>query len=140
MVKGIIRDTYTGIVNADGYCIPLAVKGYIKLTTFYVVFDAVFYQVKNDLVEIILKKQNRAIATQIHRELNTVVICHPGEHAHYLLNGRTNINGSVFPVRMIFNSGKSQKSLRHSIQTIGLLADVCYKFHCGFRICAVLQD
>ena len=109
---------------------------------FPVIFDAVFHEIEQDLIRIVLKGQNRAALFHTGRQLDRLPVGQRHKHTEHARERLPDVDDLVLTALCLVSRGPAEREqlLRHARQPVGLCADVGDEF--PHRVCVhlVLQD
>ena len=115
-------------------------QGHIQCAAAVVVLDAVFHQVKDNLIEIILQNENGAVLLQGEQQPDISLLGQGREHPLHPPDGGGQVDDLAFHRFLTVHFGQGQQLCRHAVQPLGLIADIPHKFPDGVHIHIVLQD
>ena len=99
-----------------------------------VVFDGVFRQIVNHLVQVILAGEDGSLPFNLTGELHAPFLRHKAQHPRRAPDNRRNIDASRLLHRAAVQSGQAQQVFRDAGQALRLLPDVPHKLADGLSI------
>ena len=92
------------------------------------IFDAVFNQIIEDLVHIVLGGQHHGVLACLKGQRHALVPGHHAQHTAHTLQNRCDLHGDGLLHGAAVKARQAQQVLRNAAEPVGLLADVAHKF------------
>ena len=96
-VQCVFGNAAAGILYINDNSIFLMPHPNMDAAVFPVIFDAVFHEIEQDLIRIVLKGQNRAALFYAGRQLNRLPVGQRHEHAEHARERLSDINDLMLP-------------------------------------------
>ena len=140
MALGFVRNAESGVLHEDSHIVRVvdAVDSHIAVGV--IVLDAVFHEIEQNLVEIVLGAEHCAIRRTIQLQPDCLSPRQRNQHAQHALRDGFHRDGLAFLGRLAVQLGQLQQLGGQAGQAVRFAADVGHEFAHGFRIHLILKD
>ena len=140
MLQRVLGNAHARIADGEHRIVLLTAKMHRQRSAGQVVFDAVFHQVEDDLIQVVFQNQDGGVLVQLQAEGHTRPAGVRPKHLRHPLHRGRHIDDLALLGLGGFGSGEGEKLGGHAVQAVGLVADVRYKFLHRVHVHVVLQN
>ena len=139
MADGVGRNAEAGVLDRDAHIVLRALQRHMDAAARVIVFDAVFDQVEQDLIDVVLDGKHGAAALPASGEVDPPVVRQRHQHPEHARDHIRHINDLML-LRALLTAREHEQLLRHAVEAFCLAADVRDELTHRARVHLILQD
>ena len=139
MLLRVVRDADARVLHGEDDVLRRVLDRNMHLAAGSVILDAVFDEVEHDLIGVVLKGENGAVAVDLRSQLDLCFIRQRDEHPEDAGERDAEVNDLVLDFGAL-GAVEREELLRHAREAVGLAANVGDEFAHRVGVHLVLQD
>ena len=137
----LLRDADAGVGNGEGDALVVPLQPDVDAAPGDIVFDGVFHQVEDNVVQIILRGEDQAAVLQLGFQTHVLLPGQRPQGVQGVLDHLFHVHQLLLLLYGVVQPGERQKLVGGALEALGLVADIGDEFPHGGRVhVLVLHD